>query len=91
MNQHTPGGEQQDDIPHESMQLDPNGTLLVDSTSSVDVSVGQMMPGPTQAVVVTSAQPPPQPYAHPTITTLAPLGTVSTPTPIENKKCDTPT
>lgn len=33
-----------------------------------------MMPGPAQTVVVTSTQPPPQHYTHPTITTLAPLG-----------------
>jgi len=40
----------------------------------VDLSNTQMMPGPAQTVVVTSTQPPPQHYTHPTITTLAPLG-----------------
>ncbi|CAK9795279.1 Zinc finger SWIM domain-containing protein 8 homolog [Anthophora quadrimaculata] len=74
---HTPGGEQQmDDMP--PAQLDLNGDLhllLVEPGPPVDMSSGQMMPGPTQAVVVTSTQPPPQPYpTHPTITTLAPLG-----------------
>ncbi|XP_034174231.1 zinc finger SWIM domain-containing dorado isoform X1 [Osmia lignaria lignaria] len=72
---HTPGGEQQDNMPHDSLQLDLNGVLLVEPGPSVDISNGQMMPGPAQAVVVTSTQPPPQPYpTHPTITTLAPLG-----------------
>ncbi|XP_043499064.1 zinc finger SWIM domain-containing protein 8 homolog isoform X7 [Polistes fuscatus] len=74
---HTPGGEQQDEMPHDSLQLDLNSALLVEPGPPVDLSAGQMIPGPTQAVVVTSTQPPPQPYpAHPTITTLAPLGTV---------------
>lgn len=75
LHQHTPGGvDQQDEIPHESIQFDPSGALL-EPGPTVDVTVGQMMPGPTQAVVVTSTQPPPQPYAaHPTITTLAPIG-----------------
>lgn len=36
-----------------------------------------MMPAPTQTVVVTNTQPPPQPYTHPTITTLAPLGRIT--------------
>ncbi|XP_032453263.1 zinc finger SWIM domain-containing protein 8 isoform X6 [Nasonia vitripennis] len=70
---HTPGGEQQDEMPHESLQLDANGTLMVEPGPSVDMTTGQLMPGQAQAVVVTSAQPPPQPYAHPAITTLAPL------------------
>ncbi|XP_034935813.1 zinc finger SWIM domain-containing protein 8 isoform X2 [Chelonus insularis] len=70
---HTPGGEQHDDIP-DHLQLDPNGALLVEAgPGPVEMSTGQMMPGPTQAVVVTSTQPPPQPYPpHPTITTLVP-------------------
>lgn len=71
---HTPGGEQQDEMPHESLQLDANGTLMVEPGPSVDMTTGQLIPGQAQAVVVTSAQPPPQPYAHPAITTLAPLG-----------------
>nr|XP_031845470.1 zinc finger SWIM domain-containing protein 8 isoform X2 [Nomia melanderi] len=73
---HTPGGEQQDDMPpHDPLQLDLNGLFMVEPGPPVDMSNGQMMPGPTQAVVVTSTQPPPQPYpTHPTITTLAPLG-----------------
>lgn len=75
----TPGGETMDEIPHESLTIDANGTLIVDS-GSVDLSMtaGQLLPGQAQAVVVTSAHPqppPPQPYAaHPAITTLAPLG-----------------
>lgn len=72
--QHTPGGEQQDEIPHDPLQLDPNGALMVESGPPVDMTTGQIMSGPTQTVVVTSAQPPPLPYPHPTITTLAPLG-----------------
>ncbi|XP_024943377.1 zinc finger SWIM domain-containing protein 8 isoform X1 [Cephus cinctus] len=72
---HTPGGEQQDEIPHDPLQLDPNGALLVEPGPPVDMTAGQMIPGATQAVVVTSTQPPPQPYPpHPTINTLAPLG-----------------
>ncbi|XP_043461539.1 zinc finger SWIM domain-containing protein 8 homolog isoform X1 [Leptopilina heterotoma] len=70
---HTPGGEQQDEIPHDPLQLDPNGALMVESGPPVDMTTGQIMSGPTQTVVVTSAQPPPLPYPHPTITTLAPL------------------
>ncbi|KMQ94255.1 zinc finger swim domain-containing protein [Lasius niger] len=70
----TPGGDQQDEIPHDPLQLDLNGVLLVEPGPSVDLSSTQMMPGPAQTVVVTSTQPPPQPYTHPTITTLAPLG-----------------
>lgn len=54
--------------------MDLNGVLLVDPGPSVDLSNTQMMPGPAQTVVVTSTQPPPQHYTHPTITTLAPLG-----------------
>ncbi|XP_032671069.1 zinc finger SWIM domain-containing protein 8 isoform X2 [Odontomachus brunneus] len=70
-----PGGDQQDEVPHDPLQLDLNGVLLVEPGPPVDLPNNQMMPGPTQAVVVTSTQPPPQPYsAHPTITTLAPLG-----------------
>lgn len=69
-------------MPHDPQQLDLNGVLLVEPGPPVDLSNGQMMPGPAQAVVVvgpdltqTTTQPPPQPYpAHPTITTLAPLG-----------------
>lgn len=62
-------------MPHDPLQLDLNGVLLVEPGPPVDMSNGQMMPGPAQAVVVTSTQPPPQPYpTHPTITTLAPLG-----------------
>lgn len=61
---------------HDPLQLDLNGVLLVEPGPPVDLSNGQMMPGPGQAVVVTSTQPPPQPYpTHPAITTLAPLGT----------------
>ncbi|EGI60930.1 Zinc finger SWIM domain-containing protein [Acromyrmex echinatior] len=70
----TPGGDQQDEISHDPLQLDLNGVLLVDPGPSVDLSNTQMMPGPAQTVVVTSTQPPPQHYTHPTITTLAPLG-----------------
>lgn len=63
-------------MPNDSLQLDLNSALLVEPGPPVDLSAGQMIPGPTQAVV-TSTQPPPQPYsAHPTVTTLAPLGTV---------------
>ncbi|XP_014298528.2 zinc finger SWIM domain-containing protein 8 homolog [Microplitis demolitor] len=71
---HTPGGEQQDDIPHDHLQLDPNGALIVEpGQGQLDLNIGQMMPGPTQTVVVTSTQPPPQPYPpHPTMTTLVP-------------------
>ncbi|XP_020294167.1 zinc finger SWIM domain-containing protein 8 [Pseudomyrmex gracilis] len=69
----TPGADQQDEIPHDSLQLDLNGVLLVEP-GPVEISNTQMMSGPTQTVVVTSTQPPPQPYTHPTITTLAPLG-----------------
>lgn len=75
--QHTPGGEQQEEIPHDPLQLDPNGALLVESGPPMDLVTGQVIPGPAQAVVVTSTQPPPpQPYqsAHPSITTPAPLG-----------------
>lgn len=62
-------------MPHDPLQLDLNGVLLVESGPPVDMTTAQMMPGPTQTVVVTSTQPPPQPYpTHPTITTLAPLG-----------------
>ncbi|XP_023288160.1 zinc finger SWIM domain-containing protein 8 isoform X2 [Orussus abietinus] len=72
---HTPGGEQQDEIPHDQLQLDPNGSLLVEPGPPVDITPGRMIPGPAQTVVVTSTQPPPQPYpTHPAITTLAPLG-----------------
>lgn len=79
---HTPGGEQQDDLSHDPLQLDLNGVLLLEPGPPVDITNGQMVPGPTQAVVVTSTQPPPQPYpAHPTITTLAPLG-VGMPYPV---------
>ena len=46
---------------------------MVEPGSQVDMATGQMIPGPAQAVVVTSTQPP-QSYPHPTITTLAPLG-----------------
>lgn len=75
--QQIPGGaDQQDEIPHDSLQLDLNGVLLVEPGPSVDLANTQMMSGPTQTVVVTSTQPPPQPYTHPTITTLAPLGKV---------------
>lgn len=52
----------------------------------MDLVTGQVIPGPTQAVVVTSTQPPPpQPYqsAHPSITTPAPLGE----TFFSGKKC----
>lgn len=42
----------------------------------MDLSNTQMMPGSAQTVVVTSTQPPPQHYTHPTITTLAPLGRI---------------
>ncbi|XP_011500234.1 PREDICTED: zinc finger SWIM domain-containing protein 8 [Ceratosolen solmsi marchali] len=70
---HTPGGEQQDEMPHDSLQLDANGTLMVEPCPPVDIATGQLMPGQAQTVVVTSAQPPPQPYVHPAITTLAPL------------------
>uniref|UniRef100_A0ABD2X903 SWIM-type domain-containing protein n=1 Tax=Trichogramma kaykai TaxID=54128 RepID=A0ABD2X903_9HYME len=63
---HTPGGEQQDEMPHESLQLDANGQLIVEPGPPVDMSAAQMMPGQAQAVVVTSAPPmPPQTYAHP--------------------------
>lgn len=62
-------------MPHESIQLDANGGLIVEPGSPVDMT-SQMMAAQGQAVVVTSAQLPPQPYAHPAITTLAPLGTV---------------
>jgi len=76
--QQMPGGaDQQDEIPHDSLQLDLNGVLLVEPGPSVDLTNTQMMPGPTQTVVVTSTQPPPQPYTHPTITTLAPLGKIN--------------
>lgn len=62
-------------MPHDPLQLDLNGVLLVEPGPPVDMTTTQMMPGPTQAVVVTSTQPPPQPYpTHPTVTTLAPLG-----------------
>lgn len=61
-------------MPHDPLQLDLNGVLLVEPGPPVDMTTAQM-PGPAQAVVVTSTQPPPQPYpTHPTITTLAPLG-----------------
>ncbi|XP_011305691.1 zinc finger SWIM domain-containing protein 8 isoform X1 [Fopius arisanus] len=67
---HTPGGEQQDEIPHENLQLDASGGLLVEPGPPVDLNASQMMPQPQ--AVVTSAQPP-QPYPpHPTITTLVP-------------------
>ncbi|XP_076629191.1 zinc finger SWIM domain-containing dorado, partial [Colletes latitarsis] len=73
---HTPDGEQQDDMSHDPLQLDLNGVLLLEPGPPVDMANGQMMPGPTQTVVVTNTQPPPQPYpTHPTITTLAPLVT----------------
>ncbi|XP_068989198.1 zinc finger SWIM domain-containing protein 8 homolog isoform X2 [Neodiprion pinetum] len=78
---HTPGGEQQEEIPHDPLQLDPSGALLVESGPPMDLVTGQVIPGPAQAVVVTSTQPPPpQPYpsVHPSITTPAPLG-VGTP------------
>ncbi|XP_012251100.2 zinc finger SWIM domain-containing protein 8 homolog isoform X2 [Athalia rosae] len=77
---HTPGGEQQEEIPHDPLQLDPSGTLLVESGPPMDLVTGQVIPGPAQAVVVTSTQPPPpQPYpnAHPSITTPAPLVSTS--------------
>lgn len=75
LEQRNPGGDQQDEVPHDPLQLDLNGVLLVEPGPPVELPNSQMMPGPTQAVVVTSTQPPPQPYsAHPTITTLAPLG-----------------
>ena len=49
---------------------------MVEPGPPVDMTTGQMITGPTQTVVVTSTQPPPQPYPHQTITTLAPLGMV---------------
>ena len=63
-------------MPHESLQLDVNGTIIVEAGPTVDIGAGQMIPGQAQAVVVTTTQqpPPPQQYAHPAITTLAPLG-----------------
>lgn len=60
-------------MPHESLQLDANGALMVEPGSPVDMN-NQLMAGQGQTVVVTSTQLPPQPYAHPAITTLAPLG-----------------
>lgn len=67
-------------MPHVSLQLVLNGVLPMEPSPPVDMSNGQMMPGPTQAVVVTSTQPPPQPYpTHPATTTLAPLGTLYLP------------
>ncbi|XP_076654799.1 zinc finger SWIM domain-containing dorado isoform X1 [Halictus rubicundus] len=69
---HTPGGEQQDDMPHDPLQLDINDVFMVEPGPPVDMSNGQMMPGPAQAVVVTSTQPPPPPYSNlPAINTLA--------------------
>lgn len=59
-------------MPHETLQLDPNGTLLVESVPAVDMATSQLLPGQSQTVVVTSTQPPPYP-PHPAITTLAPL------------------
>ncbi|XP_015439816.1 PREDICTED: zinc finger SWIM domain-containing protein 8 [Dufourea novaeangliae] len=49
---HTPGGEQQDDMPHDPLQLDLNGVFMVEPGPPVDMTTGQMMPGPAQAVVV---------------------------------------
>ncbi|KOC70003.1 Zinc finger SWIM domain-containing protein KIAA0913, partial [Habropoda laboriosa] len=76
---HTPGGEQQmDDMPPASLDLNEDlHLLLVEPGPPVDMSKAKMMPGPTQAVPVTSTQPPPQPPpqpypTHPTITTRAP-------------------
>ena len=67
------GGDQLDDIPHDSMQLDPNAPLLVDAGPSVDLTTAQLMSVPPPTVVVTSTPPPPYP-PRATITTLAPLG-----------------
>lgn len=62
-------------MPHETLQLDPNGSLLVEPGPPVDITTGQIMAAQSPNVVVTSTQPPPQPYPpHPTITTLAPMG-----------------
>jgi hypothetical protein len=69
---HTPGGEQLDDMPHDTLQLDPNGPLLVEpGQGPIDLNSGQMMPQP-QSVVVTTNQPPPPYPPHPSMSSLGP-------------------